>query len=78
MRKSLIVKGLRLSKRRKSLIVNDLRNKINLAIPPEFPYLVYMKMTMDEFLKYCVAKGIRSMSDCYIELEESGIIIVED
>ena len=61
MRKSLIVKGLRLSKRRKSLIVNDLRNKINLAIPPVFPYLVYMTI-----------KELQEIIDSHEEAAEGG------
>ena len=56
-----MVKGLRGSKSRKSLIVNDLRNKINLAIPPVFPYLVYM--TIEE---------LQEIIDSHEEAAEGG------
>ena len=38
----LTIKGLRRPRRRKSLIINDLRNTINVDFPPFFPYLIYM------------------------------------
>jgi hypothetical protein len=61
MRKPLIVKGLRISEARKSLMVRHLHNKINLAIPPGVPYLIYM--TIEE---------LQAIIDMNADAAESG------